>query len=177
MLVQFNERSHAKLQLAVEAREVTERDLESLSDGSNPWYQDLLAWCATQGSEADKRILCEMVRNGLSSHQATAQDTYQREEVRNKNASMAKLEHCLVRKGQFAEFTSVDGLNVALAMRIQKGEAELNIQKDEDMATCIRTVSDLSSKPSEGEMFENSHCKRCRKDWKQKGPVCGKYCR
>ena len=172
-----HERSHAKLQLAVEAREVTERDLDSLSDGSNPWYQDLLAWCATQGSEADKRILCEMVRNGLSSHQATAQDTYQREEVRNKNASMAKLEHCLVRRGQFAKFTSVDGLNVALAMRIQQGEAELNIKKDEDMATCIRTVSDLSSKPSKREMFENSHCKRCRKDWNQKGPVCGKFYR
>ena len=170
-----HERSHAKLQLAMETREVTERNLDSLSDGSNLWYQDLLAWCATQGSEADKRMLCEMVRNGLSSHQATTQNTYQRLEVRNKNSSMAKLEHCLVRRGQFAEFTSVDGLNLALAMRIQQGEAEVNLKKDEDMATCIRTVSDLSSKPSDREVFENSHCKRCRKDWNQKGPVCGKY--
>lgn len=170
-----HDRSHAKLQLAIEAREETERDLDSLSDGSNPWYQDLMAWCATQGSETDKRILCDIVRNGLSSHQATTQNTYQRLEVRNKNSSMAKLEHCLFRRGQFAAFTSVDGLNVALAMRIQQGEAELNIKKDEDMATCIRTVSDLSSKPSDREVIENSHCKRCRKDWNQKGPVCGKY--
>ena len=170
-----HERSHAKLQLAMETREVTERNLDSLSDGSNLWYQDLLAWCATQGSEADKRMLCEMVRNGLSSHQATTQNTYQRLEVRNKNSSMAKLEHCLVRRGQFAEFTSVDGLNVALAMRIQQGEAELNLKKDEDMATCIRTISNLSSKPSDREVIENSHCKRCREDWNQKGPVCGKY--
>ena len=59
-------------------------------------------------------------------------------------------------------------------MRIQQGEADVNLTRDEDRAKCIQAVSNLSARPSDREMFENSHCQRCRKDWNQKGPVCGK---
>ena len=169
-----HERSHAKLRFAIESREASEKDLETLSNGSHQtWYEDLLAWCATQGNESDQRTLCDVVRQGLLSHQDVAQNIYQRHEIRNKNAIGIQL-HSLVRRGKFANFTSVDGLNAALAMRIQQGEADVNLTRDEDRAKCIQAVSNLSARPSDREMFENSHCQRCRKDWNQKGPVCGK---
>ena len=169
-----HERSHAKLRFAIESREASEKDLETLSNGSHQtWYEDLLAWCATQGNESDQRTLCDVVRQGLLSHQDVAQNIYQRHEIRNKNAIGIQL-HSLVRRGKFANFTSVDGLNAALAMRIQQGEADVNLTRDEDRAKCIQAVSNLSARPSDREMFENSHCQRCRKDWNQKGPMCGK---
>ena len=70
-----HERSHAKLQFAIEAREVTERDLGSSSDGSNPWYQDVLAWCATQGSGLIKgcyakssEMVCRVIKQRHRTH-------------------------------------------------------------------------------------------------------------
>mmetsp|Transcript_20650 Transcript_20650/g.44862 ORF Transcript_20650/g.44862 Transcript_20650/m.44862 type:complete len:1793 (-) Transcript_20650:162-5540(-) len=151
---------HSKHQLSsvAKVREKFDKELNDLSECSDrPWYEDVLAWFALYGDEQDRRTLCEAVRCDLLNYYENM--NYQSDQV-------------LIRDGKFPHFNTVDGLNVALAMRIQQGKELVGLRKDTNERKCAQTVMNLSSTPEDGEVYTNSHCRRCRADWQQTGPIC-----
>ncbi|KAL7543822.1 hypothetical protein ACHAXR_013142, partial [Thalassiosira sp. AJA248-18] len=134
--------------------------LSSLAQAGDdrPWYEDCLAWFALNGNEQEKRNLLETVHRDLSNYYD--------------NTSGVDQDQVLIRRGKFPNYNTVDGLHMTLVMRIQKGKEEVGLRNDMDHKKCIQGILQLSSTPKEGEVYKNSHCQRCRKDWQQTGPVC-----
>jgi len=144
----------------VRVREKYDKELNDLSEGSDrPWYEDALAWFALNGDEQDRQNLCDAVRHDLLNYYEN-------------NGSRSELNQVLIRGGKFPNFSTVDGLIIALTMRIQQGEDEVGLRKDMDQRKCVKRVANLSTTPTDGEVYMNSHCGRCRKDWQQRGPIC-----
>lgn len=70
---------------------------------------------------------------------------------------------------------SLDGLHIALSMRLQDNTfftALATNNTGHELFQCIHTITKLSDNPSENEIYENSHCHKCRSDWDQRGPKC-----
>lgn len=159
---------HRKYQLitATSAREKCSQSLIDLSSGSDrAWYEDILGWLSIYGSESQQREMCEAVADCLSSY-------YQN---MNSRSGVSELDQVLIRTGRFPGFNNVDGLHAAFQIRIQQGRDEVGESNHTDQEKCLATVRNMSESPSAGEVWENSHCQRCRADWHQTGPVC-KHC-
>ena len=139
----------------------------NFSDGSNcNWYEDALGWLSLYGSERQQREMCEAVADELKNYYENI----------NSRSGVLELDQVLMRRGHFPGFNNIDGLNAALQLRIQQGEDGNDHCNDDQIMSCLQTVTQLNSDPSTGEVWENSHCRRCRSDWHQTGPVC-KHCR
>ena len=145
---------------AVIARE--EYGLQLKHDSSSTWYEDVLAWYTLHDDDKGRQQLCETVRDDLFSYY----------ENMNARSGVSNLDNVLVRRGRFSNFNSADGLHIALGMRIQQGEDQVNLRKA-NQENWLKTVLRLSSSPKDSEVYSNSTCRRCRKDWEQTGPVCG----
>ena len=159
---------HRKYQLitATSAREKCSQSLIDLSSGSDrAWFEDMLGWLSLYGSESQQREMCEAVADCLSSY-------YQN---MNSRSGVSELDQVLIRKGRFPGFNNIDGLHAAFQIRIQQGLDEVGKSKHADQEKCLAAVMNMSESPSAGEVWENSHCRRCRADWHQTGPVC-KHC-
>ena len=154
--------SKQQLRVAVKVRENCEKELRELSEGSEgPWYDDVLSWFHLYGNDQSCQALCEAVKYTL-----TNLIENQRGEVSN-------------RSRLFPHFSTVEGLRAALSIRIQQSEAEVlhrHTSKQNCTNQTIATIMKLSSTPTDGEVYSNSHCQRCRSDWEQRGPVCCTYC-
>ena len=66
----------------------------------------------------------------------------------------AALDQILLRQGGFPEFNDVGGFHVALIMRIQQADGELDLDRN-NFETCTSSIRSLSPFPSNGEVFEN----------------------
>jgi SNF2 family DNA or RNA helicase len=156
------------LMTATSAREKCNRSLIDLSSGSDrAWYEDMLGWLSLYGSESQQREMCEAVADCLSSY-------YQN---MNSRSGVSELDQVLIRTGRFPGFSNVDGLHAAFQIRIHQGRNEVGESESShtDQEKCLAAVLNMSESPSSGEINENSHCRRCRADWHQTGPVC-KHC-
>eukprot|EP00986_Skeletonema_menzelii_P004388 scaffold1483_cov153-Skeletonema_menzelii.AAC.18 len=138
----------------------------AISNGSQRhWYEDALGWLSVYGKERQQREMCEAVADELRSYYDNMSSA----------SGVSELDQVLIRRGRFPGFNDINGLNVALQMRIQQGKDEVGCSSNDDQKRCLRTLTKLSSDVSAGEVWDNSHCKRCRSDWQQTGPVC-KHC-
>ena len=157
--------SKQQLLSAVKIREMCEKEMSDLSEGSDrPWYEDVLDWVNLYGNDQDRQNLCETVKYALTNYM----DTQSGASIKVDDRSGV-----LIRRGNFPHFNSVDGLHSALAIRIQQGENEVGLRKGLNKKKCVlQTVMNLSSTPADGEIYMNSHCRRCRRDWDQRGPIC-----
>lgn len=151
--------SKQQLLSAVKIRENCEKQISDISEGSDrPWYEDILDWVNLYGNDHDRQNLCETVKYALTNYMDRGTDDRSR---------------VLIRRGSFPHFDTVDGLHSALTIRIQQGEDEVGLRKDLNKNNSVLSiVMKLSSTPTEGEVYTNSHCRRCRKDWDQRGPIC-----
>lgn len=164
----IHDQSKQQLLLVTKEREKLEKELKDLSDDSHPWYEDLLAWLAIYcRDEEGRHNFCEAIRYAL-------QNYYESVSVQS-GLSEDKHIYVLIRRGKFPTFSSVDGLHVALAMRIKQGEDEVGLS-NLTQKKCVQRVMGLTSMPTDGEVYTNAHCGRCREDWKQTGPTCCKCC-
>jgi hypothetical protein len=147
---------------AIKVREKCEKEIIP-SDGSDrPWHDHIFDWVNSYVNDQDRQRLCETVNNALRNFMDTR--------------SIDDQSGVLIRRGMFPHFISVDGLRAALAVRIQQGENEVGLRQGMDKKKCIlKTVIKLSSNPADGEAYTNSHCRRCRQDWGQRGPICSKF--
>jgi len=122
-----------------------------------PWWQGLLAWCSFQSKQ--------VVQASLLDHVETC---------------LVELDHdpSQPRSGRsFPKVNTLDGLNLALSMRLEKNTFFPKLfwgksLSENQLFACLKEISDLSDDPSDGEIFENSRCHKCRSDWDQKGPKC-----
>ena len=153
------QRKH-QFKAAVKARVEVNKELEDISKDTNrSWYEDALAWIAIYGDQQCHQSLCEAVGYDLLSYYDNM----------NNNNGVSQLDGVLIRRGKFPNYQSVDGLQLALAMRIQQGEDEVGSFRQENWSDAVTA---LSSQPTNGEVCTNSQCRRCRSDWEQTGPVC-----
>lgn len=157
----IHNQSKQQLRVAVKARENCEKELRELSEGSEgPWYDDVLSWFHLYGNDQNCQALCEAIKYAMTNF------IENRREVSN-------------RKSSFPHFITVEGLRAALSIRFQQSEAEVGLHRHSSKQTCtnqtIATIMKLSSSPTDGEVYSNSHCQRCRSDWEQRGPVCCTY--
>lgn len=116
-----------------------------------PWWQDLFGLCHLHPNPRLQASLSEFVEGALF-------DLFN-----NPSQPFAGR--------SFPEVDNLDGLNIALSMRIQDNSFYSNVIQNE-MYTCVRKIQNLSESPSEAEVLSNSHCHKCRSDWDQKGPKC-----
>jgi len=148
------------------AREKCNKELNALSNGSKrDWYEDALGWISVYGKERQQREMCEAVADELRSYYDNM----------SSRSGVSELDQVLIRRGRFPGFNDINGLNAALQMRIQQGNDEVGSINNDDQKRCLHTVMKLSSDVTAGEVWDNSHCQRCRSDWQQQGPVC-KHC-
>jgi len=153
------QRKH-QFKAAVKARVEVDKELEDISKDTNrSWYEDALAWIAIYGDQQSHQRLCESVGYDLLSYYDNM----------NNNNGVSQLDGVLIRRGKFPNYQSVDGLQLALAMRIQQGEDEVGSFRQENWSDAVTA---LSSQPTNGEVCTNAQCRRCRSDWEQTGPVC-----
>ena len=149
--------SHERFKESSKKREDLCNELTTLNNGnktldsssrSKSWYEDALAWCHIHNDSS----LCQHVERCIF-------DLFN--DASNPN-----------RRRAFPEFDNVDGLNLAIGLRTSESPffSSLEISK------CIQDINLLDSDPSEFEIYENSHCGKCRKDWMQTGPTC-KLCK
>lgn len=144
----------------VKSRVKVDKELEDISKDTNrSWYEDALAWIAIYGDQQSHQSLCESVGYDLLGYYDNM----------NNNNGVSQLDGVLIRRGKFPNYQSVDGLQLALAMRIQQGEDEVGSFRQENWSDAVTA---LSSQPTNGEVCTNSQCRRCRSDWEQTGPVC-----
>ncbi|KAL7549799.1 hypothetical protein ACHAWF_013053 [Thalassiosira exigua] len=145
-------------------------ELEEMPEGSDrPWYEDAMAWLALNRDEQEQQRLCQLVRHSLSNfnNNNDAQTEYSELWVRKGGTPTF-----LIRRGQFPSFCTVDGLYAALMVRLQQGKDEVGLHEGMNRRKCVQTILNLTPTPSEGDVYSNSHCRRCRKDWNQTGPIC-----
>ena len=165
--------SQIKQQLlsAVKVREKCEKEMSDLSEGSDrPWYEDILDWVNLYGNDQDRQNLCETVKLALTNYMDTQSGA---SIMTTWNHSIEDRSGVLIRRGNFPHFNSVDGLHSAFVIRIQQGGNEVGLGKGLNKKKCVlQTVMKLSSTPADGEIYTNSHCRRCRRDWDQRGPIC-----
>jgi len=109
-----------------------------------PWYEDVLSWFHIHGNDADCDRLCDCVRRDLSMFYDNM----------GSQSGAAALDQILLRQGGFPEFNDVGGFHVALIMRIQQADGELDLDRN-NFETCTSSIRSLSPFPSNGEVFEN----------------------
>ncbi len=110
------------------------------------WSVDLLTWCNLYGNSQLQESLCSHIERRLFEMFDNPTQTF--------------------RRRSFPEFHNIDGLNLALNMRLQNEGEFYNELK---MPPCMLEVEKLSEHPSDFEVLENSQCRKCRADWDQKG--------
>ncbi|KAL3808193.1 hypothetical protein ACHAXA_009548 [Cyclostephanos tholiformis] len=115
-------------------------------------------WVDRYCNDQDRQNLCETVKYALTN----LMDAH----------SIDDRSGILIRKGKFPHFISVDGLRAALSLRIQQGENEVGLRQGLNKKIILEIVMKLSSNPADGEVYTNSHCRRCRRDWDQRGAIC-----
>jgi E3 ubiquitin-protein ligase SHPRH len=116
-----------------------------------PWWQDLFAYCHLHLNPRLQSSLTENVEQSLSDLHNDPSQPFNRR--------------------SFPVTDTVDGLNIAFNMRLHDNSFFAEVI-DNDVYTCIETIHKLSDHPSPAEIFENSHCHKCRSDWDQNGPKC-----
>ena len=149
------------------------------------WWDDFLVLCHLQGSEAQQTAVCDKVRQDLDGMIQDRMGTvYQNEIV------------------AFPMFGDVAGLRVAIQLRVRdirtglgskptrRNHQPLHLGLSDDTthvtrrfrcsegghSSCIQSILDLTEKPSEEEIHENSRCHVCKADWLQSGPKC-RHCK
>jgi hypothetical protein len=147
----------------VRLEEVTKKRKELLDELSNlgyststlqeSWWNDLVAWC-----HLDRKVQSSLFENVEQSLFELFNDPSQPFNRRT-----------------FPVTDTLDGLHIALSIRLQENTffpALATNTADHEVFRCIQSITDLSDHPSERDIFENSHCHKCRSDWDQKGPKC-----
>ena len=112
------------------------------------WFDDVLAWCHINNDSS----LCQHVKRCIFDLFNDPSNTFNRR--------------------SFPEFDNIDGLNFAIGLRT----SESSFLSTVDVPDCIEEINQLNSHPSEFQIYENSHCRKCRSDWMQTGPIC-KLCK
>lgn len=119
------------------------------------WWNDLIAWCNLYPSRSIQDSFVEYVEESLFELYNDPSQPFNRR--------------------TFPVTNSLDGLNIALNMRLQENTFFLALSSsctDHNVFLCINSITNLSDHPSDRAIFENSHCHKCRADWDQKGPMC-----
>ena len=125
------------------------KELIAMSNGSQcDWYVDALGWLSVYGKEHQQREICEAIADELRSYYDNMSST----------SGVSELDQVLIRRGRFPGFNDINGLNVALQIRLQQGEDEVGSPSNDDQKRCLNTVMKLSSDVSAGEVWDNSHC-------------------
>lgn len=125
-------------------------ELNALDSGSNqPWPIELLTWCHLYGGRWCEQSICDHVERGLFELYDDPTQNF--------------------RRRTFPAFNNLDGLNFALSLKLERG---CKVFRELDVPECISKVEKLSDRPLAQEVLENSHCRKCRADWDQRGPVC-----
>ena len=121
-------------------------------DGGLYWWDDFLAWCSIKKDDDLNESICDHIERSLF-------ELFDDPSSRNHRRT-------------FPRFKDINGLQMALTLRLQdiSDNVRLRIPK------CLDKVYELSCDPTDGEIFENSHCGECRKDWYQTGPTC-RFCK
>eukprot|EP00978_Attheya_sp_CCMP212_P004986 scaffold11000_cov43-Attheya_sp.AAC.2 len=156
---QLLEAKHLREKCEAEAILIKKRIGESCGTTQRPkklmgdyWWGDVLAFARMHTTVHDQESICDHVRSDYSSF----------------------LTGTYLEKGlKLAQFESIDGLNIALNLRFQMVNDDFG---SDDSSSPIDAVAGLSANPNEGELLENSQCKKCRSEWHMRGPTC-RLCR
>lgn len=116
-----------------------------------PWWQELLAWCHMYPTPRNQVSLADFTEDSLFQLFNDPSQTFNR------------------RSFPFVE--TVEGLHIALTIKMQDNSFFQNIL-DNTVFKCIEAIAGLSDHPPDSDIYENSHCRKCRSDWDQKGPIC-----
>ena len=137
-------------------RELTALDRRSKSSrDEQSWWQDLMAWCHLNANTKLQSSLSDHVEQSLFELFNDPSQPFNRR--------------------SFPRTDTLDGLNIALSMRLQDNTFFPMVGAgvaENEVFQCLQTISALSDHPSDADIFENSHCHKCRSDWDQKGPKC-----
>jgi SNF2 family DNA or RNA helicase len=121
------------------------------------WWDDFLVLCELYGTDEQKATLLDRLQQDLEQL-----DTFS---VAGGSQTRKK-----VQRKRLTAFSNIAGLRVSLSILID--DLRSTEIKSGGHQEIIQAVSALSTSPSDGELFENSHCQRCKADWFQTGPVC-----
>jgi Superfamily II DNA/RNA helicases, SNF2 family len=137
-------------------RKVFQRELFKYRSGPSdtsfePWWQELLAWCHMYPIPRNQVSLADFTEDSLFQLFNDPSQTFNR------------------RSFPFVE--TADGLHIALTIKMQDNSFFRNIL-DNAVFKCIDSIAGLPDHPSNRDIYENSHCRKCRSDWDQKGPIC-----
>ncbi len=137
------------------------------------WYDDFLGLACLSATEAQQNAIFERIIQDV-------EGLYVADEVM-----------------KFPDFDNLNGLRVALTMRVSKirsdglGKKQLVLPAttaDNEFVQirnarfkcgrgehghCVHSINNLSSNPGSIEIYENRHCRLCKADWNQTGKICG----
>jgi E3 ubiquitin-protein ligase SHPRH len=149
--------SHAKLCEISKKRQEFLEEIRKESYGPSgtkfqPWWQDLLALCHINYLSLQHQVsLADFTEDALF-------------ELFNDPSQTCN-------RRLFPTIGTVEGLDIAFALKVHDISFFHNIFQN-NLFDCIESIVQLSNHPSDAEIFENSHCHKCRSDWDQKGPKC-----
>ena len=136
------------------------RQKDEISDlWQDLWWDDLLSICFIHGCPQDRERLCDILHVSMDDF---VTDTVEGHKFRSRPIDFQRY------KG-FPNFQDVDGARTGLSFRLDE---YLGTLEGKTHSNAINEVVKLSPQPSEAEIYENSHCRKCREDWNQTGPTC-----
>ncbi|KAG7341954.1 SNF2-related protein [Nitzschia inconspicua] len=175
-----------KFKELIKKRKITEEKLANIScrdsrktfsDGwEDGWYNDFLSVVSLYGSESQKNSILERIIQDVDG-------------IYVEDSSM-----------RFPEFGDLTGLQAALRVRLTKirtqglGKKQTSLPATTadnefvqirstrfkcsagEHSRCMASIEALTPNPGMSELKENSHCRLCKADWNQIGPIC-KHCR
>jgi E3 ubiquitin-protein ligase SHPRH len=157
--VRLDEVTKHRLELMKELSSGNGTTVQETANEVVPWYQELLS----------SLVICS--------------------DTRLQNALVAFVEDALFElfntptvsfgnRRTFPIIKSFSGFQMALQMRLGSNPfySKLGNTNHNEVFVCIKAISNLGDTPSEGELYENSKCHKCRADWNQTGPKC-RYCK
>ena len=150
--------SRRRLEQAMNVRKDLEHQLLGLSKKKDKrltfwdctWWNDLVAHVEISGSLHEKASLCEKAQEILDNF------TQERGEW-----------HKTKKTKPFPAFYDINGLQVALTLRFDEEQSKLS-EHDKYM----KSVLNLSTYPSDSDVYENRNCQVCKLEWHMTGPKC-----
>lgn len=191
---------YRRLKESSEHRKRQEKELFDLSDGvkeevdsddvwDDGWFDDFLVLCRFHGTETQQRDVCERLLLDLDgvlggALEGTMQNDVPLPEFGDINGlrTVLKMRIESIRNGLGKEKSRRSRTTAQVVADSEAYGASAHIREGRFKCPpgahrkCIQSISQLSTHPSEGEVFENSHCRVCKADWNQAGPKC-RHCK
>lgn len=190
----IHKNSKFRLTEAAGIRQKHENELGSLTlhatgrnDGidcwDSKWWDDFLGLCRYHANDADQARICERLLQDLEGMHGKSKGNVNFPPFATIHGFRAALDIRTrsIRMGIGKKSTSQpvktiksNGKNVTEALGELREEGFKCVPGGH--ARCIQSIVELSTEPTDFELFENSNCKICKADWLKTGPKC-RHCK